>query len=349
MRNMILATLSLTAFGCADNYLASEQSLSGHQQDVSAMAMATEATPTNSKWQLIWQDEFSADSIDSTKWSFEQNCFGGGNSERQCYTNRSENAFIDDGVLVIKAIKEDFTGPAKGDDDPSYDISDTRTQPYTSARLRSKDKGDWRYGRFEIRAKLPQGQGSWPAIWMLPTDWAYGSWPLSGEIDIMEAVNLYAKSDADTPPANGLENRIHGTLHYGEKWPNNTYTGTGFTLPTGVNPADGFHVYAVEWEQGEIRWYMDGIHYATQRAENWFSGAVDAKANKYAPFDQRFHMILNLAVGGAWPEAVNEKGVDDSVFPQTMQVDYVRVYQCPINKETGLGCATIGEQALLVK
>ncbi|MDZ7925103.1 MAG: family 16 glycosylhydrolase [Marinagarivorans sp.] len=194
--------------------------------------------------------------------------------------------------------------------------------------MRTKKKADWTYGRFEIRAKLPAGQGTWPAIWMLPSDDVYGGWANSGEIDIMEAVNLKA----------GGERQVHGTLHYGATWPNNVYSGSPYSLPNGVNPADDFHVYVIEWEQGEIRWYADGDHYATQTSSGWYT--VSALNNPFAPFDQRFHMILNFAVGGNWPEGANNKGIDASVFPQEMLVDYVRVYQCTANPITGKGCAT---------
>ncbi|WP_353958573.1 glycoside hydrolase family 16 protein [Thalassotalea ponticola] len=315
---------------------------------------AEDAQEKHDAWQLVWQDEFNNAQIDDSKWSFEVNCFGGGNNEQQCYTDRKVNAYIDNGQLVINAQQETYSGPALHDDHPSYAPTTLRELPFTSARLRSKGKGDWRYGRFEIRAKLPFGQGSWPAIWMLPTDWVYGSWASSGEIDIMEAVNLKAPSDAPGEEPNTPESRIHGTLHYGGVAPDNVYTGVGVKLPNLANPADGFHTYAVEWEQGEIRWYVDDIHFATQTAEHWYSKTKDALGDwqmrdKDAPFDQRFHLLLNLAVGGAWPENVNNKGIDNSVFPQQMRVDYVRVYQCSIDPETGKGCAQINPHAKLVK
>ena len=139
-------------------------------------------------WQLVWNDEFDGDAIDSSKWDWETNCWGGGNNELQCYTDRPENSFIRDGKLVIHAQPEEFTGPAEPLEWGSN--AGDRTLPYTSARLRTLGQGDWKYGRIEVRAKLPQGQGIWPAIWMLPTDWVYGGWAASGEMDIMEAVNL---------------------------------------------------------------------------------------------------------------------------------------------------------------
>lgn len=277
----------------------------------------------------MWQDEFDAGALDASRWTPEVNCWGGGNNEAQCYLSRAENLWLDGGILNLRAIREDVRGPAVVDDEPSYSPTDTSgTGTFSSARVRSKNKGDWRYGRFEIRAKLPRGQGTWPAIWMLPTDNVYGTWAASGEIDIMEAVNLTV----------GGERRVHGTLHFGDHWPNNVYAGNEYVLPCGANPADDFHVYAVEWEQGEIRWYVDGDHFATQTQDGWYSMAD--LADRSAPFNQRFHLLLNLAVGGDWAANVNATGIDEAVFPQTLLVDYVRVYQCTRDPITGRGCAT---------
>jgi len=314
----------------------------------------TEVLLVDDQWQLVWQDEFSGDEIDSSKWSFEVNCFGGGNDEQQCYTDRRENTYVEQGTLKIVAQRENFTGPAAQDDDPSYNPVNTRTQAYTSARLRTKYKGDWTYGRFEISAKLPYGQGTWPAIWMLPTDWVYGGWAGSGELDIMEVVNLKTKSDEKGAAEGQKESRIIGSLHFGRNWPENVYSNKSFHLPDGASPADGFHEYAVEWQEGEIRWYVDDIHYATQRDSGWYTQylnddgvLIDGEGS--APFDQAFHLILNFAVGGAWAGNVNEKGIDESVFPQAMEVDYVRVYECSVSPITGAGCETISDNATLVE
>lgn len=300
--------------------------------------------PEEKNWRLVWSDEFDGNSIDPAKWSFEENCWGGGNNEQQCYTGRPVNAFVEDGVLEIRARREDFTGPVENQDSPNYDPNNTRTLPYTSARLRTLNKGDWKYGRFEIRARLPEGQGSWPAIWMLPTDWVYGGWAASGEIDIMEAVNLKTQSDADGAELGDQESRVHGTLHYGRAWPDNAYSGTAYDLGDNNNPADGFHHYALEWQEGEIRWYVDGVHYATQTEDDWYSQYQESgewvTGEGAAPFNQKFHMILNLAVGGNWAAGVNEGGVDESAFPQSMLVDFVRVYQCDVDAVTGAGCET---------
>jgi beta-glucanase (GH16 family) len=268
--------------------------------------------------------------------------------------DKADNFELENGMLHIVARKEDHTGPAVRAGSPDYSPENTKTLPYTSGRIRSDNKGDWKYGRIEARIRLPHGQGTWPAFWMLPTDEDYGGWAASGEIDIMEAVNIGAKTDKTGQISDEPEIRILGTLHYGLAWPGNVHSGADFALPGGFSPATSFHTYAIEWEEGEIRWYMDDIHYATQTSETWFSGYKDEsgkviKNPGYAPFDKRFHLILNLAVGGAWVSNVNEKGIDPEVFPQRLSVDYVRVYQCSKDPETGKGCASSTDQAKVVK
>ncbi len=246
--------------------------------------------PTPEGWELVWHDEFDGASIDTKKWEHEVNAQGGGNNELQYYTNRPENSYIEDGHLVIQALKEHYTGPEG-------------TREYTSARLRTLRKGDWKYGRFDIKAKLPFGQGLWPAIWMLPSEWKYGGWAASGEIDIMELL--------------GHEpNKVYGTLHYGGEWPDNVHTGTFYVLPQGNFSID-FHVFTLEWDTAAFRWYVDGIHYQTQTQWHTKNAAYPA------PFDQYFHLLLNVAVGGNWPGDPD----NTTVFPQKMIVDYVRVYR----------------------
>lgn len=250
----------------------------------------TPQLPANPGWELVWEDEFDGFSINGNKWEREVNARGGGNNELQYYTDRPVNSFIENGKLVIQALKETYTGPEG-------------TREFTSARLRTFNKGDWVYGRFDIRAKLPEGQGIWPAIWMLPTDQVYGGWAASGEIDIMEMLGQ-------------KPNTVYGTLHYGGEWPNNTSSGTSFTLPEGTFSQD-FHTFTLEWDTTAFRWYVDDSLYQTQT--EWYT-----TNGKYpAPFDQRFYLILNVAVGGNWP------GSPDSttIFPQRMEVEYVRVYQ----------------------
>jgi len=243
-------------------------------------------------WKLVWSDEFKGKKLDYSKWGVEENAFGGGNQELQLYTDRKENIRIADGHLIIEARK----------DNPG--ISGT-TRQYSSGRLRTKHRGDWKYGRVEVRAKLPQGKGIWPAIWMLPTGVKYGGWAASGEIDIMELVGH-------------KPNQVLGTLHHGDKWPKNKHTGTSFDLAKGTF-ADDFHKFAIVWEKGRIRWYVDGKLYQTQT--KWSTTAAPFPA----PFDQPFHLILNIAVGGRLPG--NPDG--STKFPQQMTVDYVRVYQRP--------------------
>lgn len=284
-------------------------------------------------WQLVWNDEFQGSEIDTEKWGYETNCWGGGNNELQCYTDRAENSFIRDGKLVIRAQKEEFTGPAEPLEWESN--AGDATLPYTSARLRTLNKGDWTYGRFEIRAKLPGGQGIWPAIWMLPTDWKYGGWASSGEIDIMEAVNL-----SDDEPM-----KTHGTLHYGRDWPENVFSGASYEF-TDSDPTEEFHTYAIEWANGEIRWYVDDVHFATQRESGWYSQSKNDDGEMVthpgaAPFDERFHLLLNVAVGGNWPGNPD----DSTELPVEMEVDYVRVYECPTASETLITCATKDRKA----
>jgi beta-glucanase (GH16 family) len=242
---------------------------------------------------LVWSDEFNGTSVDTSKWNFEVNSSGGGNNELQYYTSRSQNVRVENGHLVIEARQENYTG------------ADGITRNYTSGRINSANKGDWTYGRMEASIKLPYGQGLWPAFWMLPTDNAYGTWAASGEIDMMEAVNLKA--------AGG--NNIYGSIQYGGAWPNNAHTTVAMAPSTSV--ADNYHVYAVEWEPTQMRWYVDNVLYSTQTSW-WSSGGAFP-----APFDKRFHLLFNVAVGGSWPG--NPDGT--TVFPQQMLVDYVRVYR----------------------
>jgi beta-glucanase (GH16 family) len=251
-------------------------------------------TPTDSRpWTLVWSDEFdgtNGSSPDATKWTYDIGGGGWGNNELETYTNRTENARIEDGMLAIRAAKESFTGP------------DGIARDYTSARLKTLGLHAWTYGKIEARMKLPFGQGIWPAFWMLGADFAQVDWPDCGEIDIMENV--------------GFEPSIvHGTIH-GPGYSGGDSIGSSYTLPGGARFADDFHTFAVEWEKGVIRFYVDGSLYATHTPS-------ELPAGTRWVFDKPFFIILNLAVGGNWP------GNPDSttVFPQTLQVEYVRVYQ----------------------
>ena len=238
-------------------------------------------------WQLVWADEFGTPGApDPAKWDYDLGGSGWGNQESQLYTNSLDNARVEDGMLIIEAREEQVGSNA-----------------YTSARLVTRGRASWKYGRIEARMKLPEGQGIWPAFWMLAEDSPYGGWPTSGEIDIMELL--------------GHEpNRVHGTLHYGGGTLGHRFTGDSHTLATGTF-TDSFHTFAIEWEPREFRWYVDGEMVLKQLS--WTSAAAPYPA----PFDQPFHLLLNVAVGGLWP------GYPDATttFPQQMQVDYVRVYQ----------------------
>lgn len=234
----------------------------------------------------VWSDEFNYNGLpDPGKWSFEVHGPGWVNNEWQNYTDRRlENARVENGRLIIEARRDWFGG---------HEIS--------SARIRTAGKGDWLNGRIEVRAKLPRGRGTWPAIWMLPTDWVYGDWPNSGEIDIMENVGY--------DPAS-----IHGSIHSHGR---NHMLGNNFQVTTyDGSVQDQFHTYGIDWNQDRIEFYMDGKHYGTYT--NPRSGW------SHWPFDKRFHMILNLAIGGMWGGA---QGVDMGIFPARMEVDYVRVYK----------------------
>jgi beta-glucanase (GH16 family) len=233
---------------------------------------------------LVWNDEFNQKNIDLTRWEHEVNGEGGGNNELQYYTASPTNSYLESGHLIIKAINENY-----------------QDKYFTSARIRSKYKGDWLYGRIEASAKVPTGKGTWPAIWMLSTDWEYGGWPESGEIDIMEHVGYDP-------------NVVHGSVH--TKAYNHTIgTQKTATLPIPTATTE-FHKYVIEWFSDHIDFYIDSIKYFTFNNEN--------KGWAYWPFDKRFHIILNLAVGGNWGGA---QGIDPSAFPAQMEVDYVRVYK----------------------
>lgn len=246
-------------------------------------------TPREKHWEFeaapAWQDEFDyTGAPDPAKWGHDIGGHGWGNNELQYYTDSADNAFVADGVLTIAARKEKKEG-----------------RNYTSARVISKGKGDFLYGRFEIKAKLPSGKGTWPALWMLPTDQTYGGWPNSGEIDIMEHVGYDP-------------NRVHITMH------TQAYNHTINTQRTGIKLVDGaignFHVYRTDWTPDSIRGYIDD--------ELVLEFPNEGTGPAAWPFDQRFHFLINIAVGGNWG---GQKGVDDDSFPARMQVDYVRVYR----------------------
>ena len=247
-------------------------------------------------WQLTWSDEFDGNSINTNNWTFDiGNGSGGwGNNELEYYTSRPQNVYVTNGLLHIVANHESYGG-----------------QNYTSAKLKTTGLFSQKYGRFEFRAKLPQGQGYWPALWMMPEDSVYGGWAASGEIDVMENMG--------SNPANVL-----GTIHFGGMYPNQTQSyGPSFNFPSG-DSVTNFHLYALEWTNNAIRWYVDNQLYETQTS--WWSSSNPTNTNirnPYpAPFDQAFYLIMNLAVGGNF--GGNPDGT--TVFPGEMQIDYVRAY-----------------------
>jgi len=240
---------------------------------------------------LVWADEFDAIQLDPEAWFFESGngsqygIPGWGNNELEYYL--PDNASLANGLLRIEARAQAMNG---------YN--------YTSARIHTRDRFAFRYGRIEARMRLPGGQGLWPAFWLLPQDDQYGVWAASGEIDIMEAVNLGGSGG----------NTVHGTIHYGGSWPNNQFSGESYVVPADATAE--FHTYALEWDATEIRWYVDGVLFAMRNT--WYSSG----GNFPAPFDQHFYILLNVAVGGNWPGSPDAS----TVFPVTMEVDYVRVY-----------------------
>lgn len=246
-------------------------------------------TPKDKGWKFdsipVWADEFSTDGLpDPTKWGYDIGGSGWGNNELQYYTNSTNNASVANGILSITSRKEFRDG-----------------KNYTSARLVTKNKGDFLNGRIEVRAKLPSGRGSWPAIWMLPTDWEYGNWPNSGEIDIMEHVGY--------DPT-----RVHFSIHTeAYNHTKGTQKSTNRIIATAMSE---FHKYRVDWTPYAVRGYFDD--------EFIFEFVNEGRGSSTWPFDKKFHLLLNLAIGGSWGGV---DGVDDTIFPIIFEIDYVRVYK----------------------
>lgn len=286
-------------------------------------------------WELVWADEFDGDSLDRSKWAPEESCWGGGNYERQCYTDRPDNIAVEGGLLLLKAKKERFVGPARPPeiaDNPNPRL----VQPYTSGKIRTRGLHAWRYGRIEVRAKVPPGQGTWPAVWMMPSEDLYGPWPLSGEIDILEAVNIGAKC----PKCEGGkgENRTISALHFGDLAPKNRFVDHRNALPDLALPSDDFHVYAVEWGEGLIRFLVDDRVHLTVSADKWSTASPLARGNPAAPFDRPFYIMANLAVGGRLSEENNAKRVAKESFPAQFAIDWIRVYTCASDLQRGRAC-----------
>ncbi len=255
---------------------------------VSLLLVMSMPARSQEEWVLVWFDEFSVPGLpDPAKWSYDEGGGGWGNNELQYYTaNREENARVERGKLIIEARKESMGN-----------------RNYTSARLVTRGHAAWLYGKVVVRAKLPTGAGTWPAIWMLPESSLYGGWPRSGEIDIMEHV--------------GFEpDFIYGTVHTAA-YNHIQKTQRGDTLPV-LDAEEAYHEYALIWKETEMVFLIDGVEF--------FRFANEGTGPEAWPFDQPFHLILNLAVGGNWG---GKRGVDDSIWPQHMEVDYVRIYQSP--------------------
>jgi beta-glucanase (GH16 family) len=236
------------------------------------------------EWKLVWSDEFNYTGLpDSAKWNYNVGGHGWGNNELQFYTEkRPENARVENGLLVIEARKENWQG-----------------KNYTSARLVTKGTGDWQYGKIEVRAKLPKGVGTWPAIWMLGSTTPL-KWPDDGEIDIMEHVGYD-------------QGKIHGSVHCKKYYHGIGTQKTSFTMMPDCS--EKFHVYAVEWNKDIVKVSADSNVYFTFTNEH--------SGYEAWPFDNKMYLLLNIAVGGNWG---GQKGVDDSIWPQRMEVDWVRVY-----------------------
>lgn len=240
-------------------------------------------------YSLIWQDEFNNTSLNETFWNFEigdgcdRGLCGWGNNELEYY--REENTKVTGGNLVITAKEENFGG-----------------RSYTSSRITTQGKFDFKYGRVDIRAKLPEGQGLWPALWMLGSNITTVGWPASGEIDIMEMIG-----------GDGRENTVHGTLHWQNS--NGSYANFGMAYSQPTSFSDEFHIFSIIWNESLIEWRVDNNSYQ-------FQSITDP--NKVDEFvDNSFFFIFNVAVGGTWPGSPDES----TTFPQEMRVDYVRVYQ----------------------
>jgi beta-glucanase (GH16 family) len=287
---MRLRRFILPPFGCCVALMLLFASVAG-----SAWILSCAARPqqhTGSRWKLTWHDEFDqpdGSRPDPAKWLYDLGGNGWGNQELESYTNRPENAHIERGTLVITARPEHFTG------------SDGIARDYTSARLKTLGLFSQKYGRIEARIKVPAGQGMWPAFWMMGDDVERVGWPKCGEIDIMENVGKEP----------GV---VHGSLHGPERGSLPKNLMQPFALPAGQRFSDGFHIYAIEWQPDVIRFYVDAWLYASlnPRAPDGSSWA----------FDHPFFILLNLAVGGDWPGSPD----GSTEFPQSMLVDYVRVY-----------------------
>ncbi|HCW54802.1 MAG TPA: endo-1,3(4)-beta-glucanase [Clostridium sp.] len=274
-----------------DNTTDNNSSSSTNKKHHSSSSSNITSPQVEKKWNLVWEDDFSGDELNKEYWNYETHEPGWVNNELQEYTDSKDNIFVKDGNLVLKAIKTEKDGK----------------EYYTSGKVTTQNKKTFKYGKFEIKAKTPKGQGLWPALWMMPNDEnLYGQWPKCGEIDIMEVLGHEPE-------------KAYGTIHYGD--PHEEKQGT-YTLENG-SFADEYHVYGLEWEPSEMRFYIDGNLYHT--VKDWFTKVEGGDEKTFpAPFDQPFYLQCNLAVGGNWPGNPDETTDFDNA---ELKVDYIKVYQ----------------------
>ena len=289
--SILTVTVLLSACSCGKKE--ETTTAASETSETSAEVVKTE-TPELEGYNILWSDEFDGDAMDESKWNYEPHEPGWTNNELQEYTTSTDNVFVRDGKLVLKAIKTEKDGK----------------EYYTSGKVTGQNKTDFLYGKVVVSAKVPEGQGLWPAIWMMPKDESYyGQWPKCGEIDIMESL--------------GNDTTIsYSTIHYGE--PHGEQQGT--IEKTGADSFSAtFHEYSVEWEPGEMRFYTDDVLVLT--VNDWFTAVQGEDDKPYpAPFDQPFFVQMNLAVGGNWPG--NPDATTDFSKAE-FEIDYVRVYQKP--------------------
>jgi len=281
-----LFNIDVRAFGSSGRYLRQEIPYQVIIEQDSVSVEDGYITPLSyDGYNLVWHDEFEGDRVNPDYWVFEigdgcPDLCGWGNNELQYY--RRENAWVADGLLTIEARREDMGG-----------------RRYTSARMKTQGKESFKYGRIDIRALLPEGQGIWPALWMLGNDIESVGWPKCGEIDIMEMIG-----------GNGRENQVHGTLHWDIN--GHVHAGGSYTKPSGTF-ADEYHVFTIIWDETSIKWFVNDIEFHE----------INITPSHMREFHQQFFFIFNVAVGGNWPGSPDET----TSFPQQMKVDYVRVFQ----------------------
>jgi len=276
--------------------------------------LGTSSNPNIPGWTLHWNDEFNGTQLDRAKWTVDvghflgNNCNipGWGNGEAQYYADDAANVFVQNGNLNLVAFPQRRYITCQGGG---------AWVDYASGKVHTRDKFSWKYGRIDFRAKLPAVNGAWPALWMMPQSDVYGGWAASGEIDVMEAMGR-------------IPNRTSGAIHFGGAWapqPNNPHRYIhGETLLENNGRIDEFNVYSLIWTQDSIKWYVNGLNFFKAGHNQWHTNAANAQGNPYAPFDQEFYIIMNLALGG-WFDPYAR--LDPADFPATKQIDYVRVYK----------------------